>query len=1668
MNFSHRTSPSDAPRIADAVTGIDVLSRSEHTRVVRLVSPEGGTVIVKHAQTPTSLRRLRQEAAMLRRLAGLDGVVQRADAQEVSDTLVLRDDGGIAMSQCVPATGMPIADVLHLGAALARVLAAVHGAGVVHKDINPSNVLLVGPERRPVLIDFNIASSFAEEMPGFTHQNEIAGTLAYMAPEQTGRTGRVVEQRADLYSLGATLYEMACGHPPFQSGDALQLIHDHLVRTPVPLTERRGDVPPMLSDAVMRLLEKEPDRRYQSAQGLADDLTRIAERLAQGDVRPFVLGERDFAARLAPPSRLIGRDAEIAQLHAALDSSLDGSVRALLVTGAPGVGKTALINELRPAVTARRGWYVSGKFDQTRRDTSASAVLQAMRALGRLLLSQPEVELIDLRERLLRALGPNAGLVAGVLPEFAALLSLTPEAPTGDPLVAEARLFQGGVDLLRVIASPERPVVMVADDLHWTGPGSVKFFDALLADEELRGLLVVGSYREAEVDEAHPLTPMLARWQQQSRPPMRLALSNLPPADLSEMLAHMLRLDPARAAELGQALGERTSGNPFDSVELVNALRLDGALSLTDQGWQWQADDVRRYVGQGDVLDLINRRIDRLAPGARSLLESMACLSGEVEAALLQAALGLSASAFDADVEPALDDGLLVMESNGTEGGRVRFRHDRVQQAAYARLDDARPQAHLALARRLAPVPRWAGVAAEQYLLVMDYLSDEAECRHVAVLFEQVAVAAMRINYPLAERLFASAVVLLCRVDTPASDPALLGLRTQHVSTLYGLGRHEELDRVYQNIEAGCTDPHQLTEAAGLRITSLTSRGRQADAVALGMALLRPITTRLLGRDDDIQAEGWAELERWVDRLDLAADLARPEVSDPHVLAAADLLHRTAPATYFCGPTVLAEAVFQAQRLWALHGPCPGLMSPLGLAPVVAISLHRNYRAGYAMTLHMQKVGEARGYEPHTAHTRNTLPTFAQHWFEPLENGLGQLKQSREVLLQSGSLLTACFSYSATLVLLVDCSPSLDAVAIELHAATELGVRANNAHASATYLAFRQLLASLRGETREPGSFDDNGFDEAAHLAGPGAHPVPGSAYHVNRALAAAIFGDADRLTRHAAVALRLAATQSNYRAVPAHLLQALAMAQQLQAAGEKPPGSNELAASLHTLDVCQAWFAGRAADHAGNYLHLLRWVEAERAWALGDLWTAATLFEAARREVAGQRRPWHLALMTERCARFHLAQGLEPFGLQLMTDARDVYQAWGASAKVALLEDEFAHTRPHTRPGSAPGTRTHGSSTNMSAEQIDMVAILRASQALSSETSLQRLQDRVKALLGTLTGATHVSLVLRGEDDQDWFVSEAADGVTDGETGRAGEQGAATPVEAAGQNGQLSLSAFRYVQRMREPLLVEDAVLDDRFANDRCFASVDRCSLLVVPILSQGELRAVLLLENRQSRGAFSADRLDAVMLIAGQLAVSLDNAMLYASLERKVAERTEALAQANQRLELLAVTDSLTGLANRRRFVEMLDNEWKRGLRQGTSIGLAMIDIDQFKLYNDHYGHPTGDACLRRVASCLSGGLRMVADLAARYGGEEFVLVLPNTDLHGTRTVAERLRGDLAALAEPHAQSQHGIVTISVGITAFVPSDHTTAAQFIEAADAALYEAKRAGRNRVHGPSG
>ena len=1309
-------------------------------------------------------------------------------------------------------------------------------------------------------MDFALASSFAEIRPEFTHHAEITGTLAYLAPEATGRTGRPVDQRADLYALGATLYELATGEPPFGTGDPLRLIHDHLARVPVPPAEANQALPAPLSEIIMHLLEKEPDNRYQTADGLIYDLERLRRARARPAAAVFRVGEHDFPVRLVPPSRLAGRDEEVAALEAAFAGALAGRCRGVLVAGAPGVGKTALVDQLRPVVTGGDGWFVAGKFDAYRRDLEFDAGYQAFRALGRLLLAEPEDELAQLRERIVAAVGPGAGLLTAVLPEFAALLGVPPDA--GDPLTAQTRLQRAAAAALRAVASRKRPVVLFLDDLQWAGGTPLGFVDLVLSEEPVEGLLLVGAYRDGDVDAAHPLTAPLSRWRDQATV-RHLRLGNLPEPGLAAMVADMLRVDLVTVAGLAGAIEPHTRGNPYETVELLNALRRDGLLAATAAGWRWDEAAVRAHLGRSEVAGLVAARAAALPEESRQMVEAMACLGGRAELSLLQAATGEPTDVVDQALAPALDEGLLVAEPGAHPA--VRFRHDRIREAVLGRLDPGRRRTvQLAMARRLAGVPELFAVAAGQYLPAVGAVADAAERRQVVGLLRRAAGQATLIgDYALVNALLTAALAAV----GPGETGMLAEVHAGRHAALYGLGRLEEADEVYRTIERLCPAVLDRADATAVQVHSVTHRTRFAEALGLGRQALRELGITIPAADR-LAAEldhQFGYLYQWLDHTEAAGDLARPDLTDPTLLAASGLINATLTAAYFAGdPATVIWLGLEALRICREHGPAPALVAPAAFTAFGAVVLRGDYAAGYRAARRILALGEARGYEPGTSQARTMFSTFSC-WAEPIENSVQASQRAREGLIAAGDLANAGYAYYASVSSMLDCAPSLDRYLTEAEAAVGFVRRTGSQQSYQMLDTYRWLAGVLLGESTAAAG-------EAISADKYAGNPLAQFVVHLSHANAAAIFGDQAALERHTAAAMPLVPVLPGfYSTAVARLLRALALAGQARDADADQRGG-----LLAELDELTRWLAARAADAPGNFLHLQRLLEAERAWAAGDFRAAALAFDAARREAGLRQRPWHRALIAEHAARFYLAHGLEHAGHDLLAQARQEYLAWGATAKVAQLDWAYPARRPPSDPAATAGEQSGDLPQRraaVTAGTVDLLGILSASQALSSETSIDRLHARVVQVLSAMTGATAVHLLLWDELRQDWLLPAPGGGTV--------------PASNTGREGAAPMSVLRYVQRTSEPLDVADATDDDRFSRDPYFTGITCCSLLAVPILSRGALRAVLLLENRLIRGAFTTGRLDAVNLIAGQLAVSLDNAQLYAEYRRIAGEQ-------------------------------------------------------------------------------------------------------------------------------------------------------------------------------------
>jgi signal transduction histidine kinase len=1439
----------------------ETVHESERTRVTRLLWL-GRTVIRKESLGPDAQGRLQHEVAMLQRVRGLAGVAQLLDQPRYTGSMVLADAGGTSLAGL--SKPLSVEDLIAIALQLARAVAGMHGRGVVHRDICPANIV-IADNATPCLVDFGLATSAAPIRPEFTHPTEIVGTIAYLAPEQTGRTGRSVDQRADLYALGATMYELATGGPPFATGDPLQLTHDHLARVPVPAAQMNPSIPKALSAIVMHLLEKEPDNRYQSAEGLIYDLERLGHPGVQA------VGGHDYSVRLLRPSRLVGRDDEVAALGNAFAEMLEDRCHGVLVSGAPGAGKTVLVDELRPLVADAGGWFIAGKFDQYRRDLGSDAVAQASRALCRLLLAEPEETLADVRDRIRAAVGQNAGLLAAALPEFGSLLQVSPDA--GDPLTAQARAQRSAAQVLAAVASPTRPVVLFLDDLQWAGRTPLGVVDVVLGEEPIDGLLLVGAYRDDEVAATQLLAAMVPRWCDQPGV-HHLRLDNLPPSSVVAMVSDMLRVDTATAAALAGILAPHTSGNPYEMVELLNGLRGQGALTVTAAGWCWDEPALRAHLSRSDIAELLAARVGALPAPTREMVQAMACLGGRIELDVLRTAVAEPPGLVQQRLAPALDEGVLVIEPGVHEA--VQFGHDRIREAVLRGMnDEQRRGLQLTIARRLAAIPEMFAVAAEQYLPVIDAVDEPMERSHVVGLLRHAADQASVIgDYALMGTLLAAA---LSRVD-PSETDTLLELRTARHAALYAMGRLDEGDEEYRAIEAECRDPVDLAKAAAIQLRSLTHARRLPEAIALGLDVLAqlgiavPTTGGMLAELD----QRFENLLEWLDATGPDDDLARPELTDATMLAGSRVIDAIQPAAYFGQePLLMAWLSLQALRIWREHGPARPLVGAATGIPVAAVALGNNYALPYRALRRLLALSEARGYEPETSQPRFLLALLGW-WFEPLEDSVDEARQAREGWIGGGDLGNAAYTFATTVRALLECAPSLDACVAELDAGLAFVRRIGSVNMVEVLETYQWVIDALGGER-------PTATGAPAPIAGYSDTPATLLLAHSIQAMAAAIFGDQASLERHTAEALPLvSASPTEYPGAVARALRGLALAGHLRATDGAAQDT-----LLSELDEVMRWLADRAADAPQNFLHLLRLLEAERAWAVGDFQGGVRGFDAALHGAGQCPRPWHRALITERAARFYLAHGLDHHGYELLTQTRQQYAAWGATAKVAQLDWAYPSLPPHRDTSAAqrntrsPDDSLGSGSGSVSTGTIDLLGILSTSQALSSETSIAGLHARVAQVLGAMTGATDVALLVWNDEHRHWLLPA---------TGRVG--GASTSDTAP-------MSVLRYLERTREPLVVPDATRDDRFARDPYFADADCCSLLAIPILSRGILRALLLLENRLLRAAFTAERLSAVNLIAGQLAVSLDNVDLYGQLAASRARVVVTADETRRRIE-------------------------------------------------------------------------------------------------------------------------------------------------------------------------
>jgi PAS domain S-box-containing protein len=1398
--------------------------------------------------------------------------------------LVLEDPGGEPLDRLLGGP-MEVGCCLRLAAGLAAALAHLHARGLIHKDIKPANILAEPATGQAWLTGFGLASRLLRERQSPAPPETIAGTLAYMAPEQTGRMNRSVDARSDLYALGVILYQMLTGALPFTASDPLEWVHCHIARQPVPPAERRAGIPKPVSAIVLKLLEKTAEERYQTAVGLEADLRRcLAAWHTHGRIKPFPLGTRDLPDRLLIPEKLYGREREIEILLAAFDRVVAGGPPELvLVAGYSGIGKSVVVNELHRVLVPPRGLFASGKFDQYKRDIPYSTLAQAFQGLVRPLLGKSEAELGRWRDELRAALEPNGALMIQLVPGLALILGPQPPIPELPPQDAQRRFQLVLRGFLGVFARAEHPLALFLDDLQWLDAATLDLLEHLPTQPELRHLLLIGAYRDNEVTPAHPLMLRLAAIRSAGAPVREIVLAPLGLEDVGRLVADALHCAPARAAPLTRLVQEKTAGNPFFTIQFLTALAEEGLLAV-DHGearWSWDLERIRAKGYTDNVVELMVGVLRRLPDAAQDALKQLACLGNNAPISTLAMVRGGSKEALDAALWEAVRAGLVLRQD-----GVYRFLHDRVEEAAYLLIPESkRAPEHLRIGRLLAAhTPPEA--LEEHVFAIVSQLNRSAALITAAEERERVAelnlIAGQRAKQSTA---YNSALTYL------VAGTAMLGedcwerrygltfpLELARAECEFLTGALAEAEARLADLTHRAASLPDLATVTRLRAELFTTLGRFDGVVEVGLDYLRRVGVQWSAHP--AKEEVRHEYERMWRRLGdrpIEALLDLPRMADPGACGTMDVLTAVVSPALYTDENLLYLVIGRMANLSLEHGNSDASCFAYAWLGMILGPQFGDYRAGFRFGKLGLDLVEQRGLRRFEARVYIVFGNRVIPWTQSIRTGRSLTRRAFDAANKLGDLTYAGFSRNNLVTNLLASGDPLAEVQREAAAGLDFARQARFGLVVDIITAQLQLVRTLRGLTPVFGRFDEAGFDEGRferRLEGDPRLAIAACWYWIRKLQVRVYAEDYPAAVAAAAKAQVLLWTSpSFFEQAEYHFYAALARAAHCDAApaAERPEELEALAGHHRQL---QEW----AANCPANFADRAALVGAEIARLDGRDADAMRLYEEAIRSARDNGFVHNEALANEIAARFYAMGGVEKIARVYLQDARDGYFRWGAEGKVRQLD--ALYPRPENDEPDPSPTRTIGTPV----EHLDLATVVKVSQAVSGEIVLENLVDTLMRMAIEHAGAERGLLILSHGAEQ----RIAAEATTSGDAVIVHLRDEAVTAAV------LPESVFHYVLRTRERVILDDAVAKSPFVSDRYIRQHRARSILCLPLLNEAKLIGALYLENNLTPRVFVPARIAVLKLLAAQAATALENTRLYRELAEREA-KIRRLVEAN-----------------------------------------------------------------------------------------------------------------------------------------------------------------------------
>ncbi|WP_412761611.1 helix-turn-helix transcriptional regulator [Paenibacillus chibensis] len=1339
--------------------------------------------------------------------------------------------------------GMDPDEFLPLARSLAASVGRLHQQQLIHLDLRPERIGVSPSGNEAYVIDSGYAVHRTAEGYPYLSGGVLESGLPYCSPENTGRMHRRVDERSDLYSLGVIFYEMLAGCPPFRSDQPLEWVYMHLAQSPPPLSNLARHLPEGLEAIIMKLLEKNPDKRYSSVDVLLADWDKIG--------RPHEIHLMEQG--------LQGREHEMAMLTQAFYSACLGSTEMVYVSGEAGIGKTSLIEEvLGKQQHDRDFYYIAGKFEQLSKESPYHPIIQAFRGLMRHLLGQRKDQSMLWRHKLQEALGPNVHVIADIIPEARLILG-SDHVPGLEELQAnesKKRFIYAFRKFVQALASKEHPLVLFIDDLQWADASSLQLIHALLSDPECQYLMIVGAYRPTETDLAklpgyEPDGSMTAQ-----AVVRHIHLGKLGIEQMNQIVMETLHSPADTTRSLTELLYHQSKGNPFHFKQMLLRLQDDHILSYNHEQrcWTWNLAKILEQVPRYAIHELMEHKLHRLPADAQELLKIAACVGSTFHPSLI------TCVSFQNHEDAGIHWSAIEAEGMITpfEAEMYRFTHDHIQKLIYNGIDDESKQdIHIRIGQCLY---RKANAYGESSLFdAVNHLNrGSARIKNPQDILELVRLnldaghrAKSSAAYDIALGYFRKAVELLSPEDWNREFELIFELYAQKAECEYLCGYSGNSERDIDFLLGRARDPVERSRVQMIRIMQYINQGRYHEGTALGLACLKEHQIYISPNPGKylLLMEG-----KRIDAL-LGKDYGRlvllDEMTDKERISAMNLIFAIIPSTFFTNKEVFFLLTCRAIQLTLKHGITPAsaaIYTAIGMLLGTALG---KFEKGYAIAKLGVELSERYNVTSIKSNTYTMFGSVLCQFAGNAREGDAYLIKALRFGMDSGDYVFASYAMGAHVNSLYT-RASLSELARTIAEYMDVLDTTKDEFVRKNFNLYQQVILALQGRTSSSLSFSSPGFDEE--------HFLKQIRKEETSATTLFQFGTYKTqlcfLTGHYAEAIHWAKQTERFEAYATHLphlpecLFYAALA--IMAA---PARSRADIQQLHrSLERFRRW-AQCSPENLQSRYELL---QAEFARISGEWREAEAMYDQAIR-TARELEDFHVtSIAGETAANYYLECGKMKTAWYYLQLAVEGYTQWGVQLKISQLEKlmERVQSQENRRPtyerilqgqGIAAANQAEGDFQTIgnapSADSIDLAAILKTTQAITHQMTWDTVLAEIMNTIMKHAGASKGALLTGTEDSLVIQVYTDSDAST-----------ITSPSELK-DSSLLPEGIIRYVYRSQEDIYYNGGE-ESWLMHNPYIAQHQPQSALCIPVTVHGTMMGVLYLENKLARHVFIPGR--------------------------------------------------------------------------------------------------------------------------------------------------------------------------------------------------------------------